>query len=164
MKYEPYVKEDVIRRARIEDSEIKWCKWNDLKEQYSGRKELLKTIKERYPETKIEVEQDFEYFDAKDACVWIDPLDGTNNFVKGNFDCVTTVIGLSIKGESRIGIVHNEFFNVNRDFSILAPRTFFATIEHGAYILEGIDDSISDSHFKRTAKYLQPFNSDQQDN
>jgi len=62
-------------------------------------------------------------------------LDGTNNFIKGNFDCVTTVIGLSINGESRIGIVHNEYFDHKRDRSELVPRTFFATIEHGAYIL-----------------------------
>lgn len=147
MKYEPYVKEDVIRRAREEDPDIAWCQWSELKGQQGKRKEFLKQIKERYPETKIEVETDFEYFESKDACVWIDPLDGTNNFVKGNFDCVTTVIGLAINGESRIGIVHNEYFNVNCDYSLLAPKTFFATIEHGAYILDGSRNDISKTLF-----------------
>ena len=75
------------------------------------RKELLAKIIAENPETQVVADAEFEYFDPSVANVWIDPLDGTNNFVKGNFDCVTTEIGLSIRGESRIGIVHNEYFD-----------------------------------------------------
>ena len=92
--------------------------------------------------SKVVIDGDFEDFDPKEACVWIDPLDGTSNFVKGNFDCVTTEIGLSINGESRIGIVHNEFFDIKGDKSLLIPATFYATIEHGAYALEGSPDDL----------------------
>jgi len=52
---------------------------------------------------------DFETFNTKDAVVWIDPLDGTSDFVKGNLPAVTVLIGLSIKGFSRAGVVHNPF-------------------------------------------------------
>ena len=51
----------------------------------------------------------FEKFNLKDAVVWIDPLDGTSDFVNGNLPAVTVLIGLSINGYSRIGIVHNPF-------------------------------------------------------
>jgi fructose-1,6-bisphosphatase/inositol monophosphatase family enzyme len=85
-------------------------------------------------------------------------LDGTNNFVSGNFDCVTTVIGLSIKGESRIGIVHNEYFDINYDWSLYGPRTFFATLEHGAYYLDGTEDLKSVAHQNRVPNYMIPNN------
>lgn len=65
---------------------------------------LLKTF---MPE---EVSEDvFETFNTKDAVVWIDPLDGTSDFVKGNLPACTVLIGLSINGYSRFGIVHNPF-------------------------------------------------------
>jgi len=38
----------------------------------------------------------FETFKVSDAVVWIDPLDGTSDFVKGTLDAVTVLIGLSI--------------------------------------------------------------------
>lgn len=59
--------------------------------------------------TGVDATKPFTHFSAKDAVVWIDPLDGTSDFVKGNLPAVTVLIGLSIKGESRIGIVHNPF-------------------------------------------------------
>ena len=49
--------------------------------------------------------------------VWIDPLDGTSDFTKGNLSAVTVLIGLSIKGVSRIGIVHSPFFDKHGDGS-----------------------------------------------
>jgi fructose-1,6-bisphosphatase/inositol monophosphatase family enzyme len=106
-----------LKRARKGDLTLKWCNWDILNGKHKERKELLRYIKEQNPETNIVVDDEFEYFDPAEACVWIDPLDGTSNFIKGNFDCVTTVIGLSIRGESRIGIVHNEYFDFNFDRS-----------------------------------------------
>lgn len=51
----------------------------------------------------------FEDFSCDDAICWIDPLDGTSDFVKGNYPAVSVLIGLSIKGVAKIGIVHNVF-------------------------------------------------------
>ena len=51
----------------------------------------------------------FETFNTRDSVIWIDPLDGTNDFVKGNLPAVTVLIGLSINGVSKAGIVHNPF-------------------------------------------------------
>jgi 3'-phosphoadenosine 5'-phosphosulfate (PAPS) 3'-phosphatase len=41
--------------------------------------------------------------------VLVDPLDGTKEFLKGNLSAVTVLIGLSIKGIPKVGIVHNPF-------------------------------------------------------
>jgi 3'(2'), 5'-bisphosphate nucleotidase len=51
----------------------------------------------------------FENFDTNDAIVWVDPLDGTSDFIKGNLPAVTVCIGLSISGKSRAGVVHSPF-------------------------------------------------------
>ena len=56
-----------------------------------------------------EIYPKFDEFQAKDAHVWIDPLDGTKDFVQGNLSAVTVLIGLVIKGCPKIGVVHNPF-------------------------------------------------------
>ena len=42
--------------------------------------------------------EEFSKFNTRDAVVWIDPLDGTSDFVAGNLPAVTVLIGVSIKG------------------------------------------------------------------
>ena len=85
---------------------------------------LIKTYKETGATSDL-----FETFDPSEAVVWIDPLDGTNDFVIGNLSAVTVLIGLSIKGYSRIGIVHNPFSDEDQNLG----RTLFGTIEHGLF-------------------------------
>jgi 3'(2'), 5'-bisphosphate nucleotidase len=63
---------------------------------------------EEYTED-ININTPFETFSTKDAVVWIDPLDGTSDFVNGNLTAVTVLIGVSINNYGRIGIVHNPF-------------------------------------------------------
>lgn len=64
--------------------------------------------------------------------VWIDPLDGTSDFVKGTLTAVTVLIGLSIKGYSRAGVVHQVF----RDGDESKGVTYFGTAEHGVFTLD----------------------------
>lgn len=71
--------------------------------------------------------------------MWIDPLDGTSDFVKGNLPAVTVLIGLSIKDKSRIGIVHNPFSVADREVG----NTFFGTAEHGVFKI------VSDKNFTK---------------
>lgn len=73
----------------------------------------------------------FETFNTKDAVVWIDPLDGTQDFVNGNLTAVTVLIGLSIGEKSRIGIVHKPFSDEDQNKS----KTIFGTGEHGTFIV-----------------------------
>jgi fructose-1,6-bisphosphatase/inositol monophosphatase family enzyme len=82
-----------------------------LNKMHMERKSFIEDyIMKVMPEDGIQqVENPFETFNTNNAVVWIDPLDGTSDFVAGNLPAVTVLIGLSINGSSRIGIVHNPF-------------------------------------------------------
>lgn len=110
--------------------EIKgFIKTNYLNGQHDKRREWIEnTLRSYYGEDEVQIDH-FETFNTKDAVVWIDPLDGTNDFVKGNLPAVTVLIGLSIKDKSRIGIVHNPFSVDDREIG----NTFFGSAEHGVY-------------------------------
>jgi len=56
-----------------------------------------------------EIYEKFEEFSSEDAVLFIDPLDATAEFVKGNIDAVTVLLGLTVKGVPKIGIIHNPF-------------------------------------------------------
>ena len=121
---------------------------------HKKRAEYLEKMRPTYPELAAK-DTLFESFDPKDAVVWIDPLDGTNDFVTGNLPAVTVLIGLSIKGVSRIGIVHNPF---NEDNNALG-RTLFGTIEHGLFKIDYNEANCSgDLYNKRNIEYIEPFN------
>jgi len=121
--YEPMIEPKSIQRDLV--------KQGLLNEFHEKRKDYLETIRATYPEVSPKGVL-FEKFDVKDAVVWIDPLDGTSDFVKGNLSAVTVLIGLSINGISRLGVVHNPF----TDEDPSKGRTLFGTIEHGLLALE----------------------------
>ena len=56
-----------------------------------------------------EIYEKFEEFSSKDAVLFIDPLDATSEFVIGNINAVTVLLGLTVKGIPKIGIIHNPF-------------------------------------------------------
>lgn len=59
------------------------------------------------PETIPEVAKTSEvHFPLADCTLWIDPVDATNCFVRGDFSSVTIIIGLAVRGEARAGVVH----------------------------------------------------------
>jgi len=62
-----------------------------------------------------EIWDKFDEFDPEDATVWIDPLDGTKDFCKGNLSAVTVLIGLAIDGVPKLGVVHNPFKTNDND-------------------------------------------------
>ena len=81
-----------------------------LLEKQNERKDWIKnTLSKHYINELDYTIDDFVEFNTKDAVVWIDPLDGTKDFVSGNLPSVTVLIGLAIKNRSRLGIVHNPF-------------------------------------------------------
>ena len=101
-----------------------------------------------------EILESFESFSTKDAIVWVDPLDGTTEFVNGNLSGVTVLIGLAIGGVPKIGVVHNPYRTNDPKCS---GMTIFGTQEHGSFMLE-TDPSMSDQDLmKRELKYLEPF-------
>ena len=101
-----------------------------------------------------EILKEFDNFNTEKAVVWIDPLDGTSDFVKGNLSAVTVLIGLVIDGVPKIGVVHHPFKTNDNDGQGL---TLYGTQEHGAYQLDFHKDMTPDQLNGRTSNYIQPF-------
>jgi 3'-phosphoadenosine 5'-phosphosulfate (PAPS) 3'-phosphatase len=91
---------------------------------------MEKFIKNPEEAAMFQVTQAFDSFDVTEATVFIDPLDGTKEFLKGNLSAVTVLIGLAINGKSRAGIIHYPFAPENKSVG----KTVFGTMEHGAYV------------------------------
>ena len=102
-----------------------------------------------------EILETFDSFEAKSATVWIDPLDGTSDFVKGNLSAVTVLIGLVIDGLPKIGVVHNPFKTNENDGTGI---TIFGTQEHGAYQLDFNKNQSIEELNNRVPLYIEPFN------
>jgi len=90
--------------------------------------------------------------------VWIDPLDGTSDFVKGNLSAVTVLIGLAIDGIPKIGIVHNPFLNNNNDGK---GMTIFGIQEHGAFQLDFDSTKPRSEQYGREPAYMDPFKNEE---
>jgi 3'-phosphoadenosine 5'-phosphosulfate (PAPS) 3'-phosphatase len=54
--------------------------------------------------------------------VWVDPLDGTNGFCSGDLDEVTILIGLSVDGKPRLGLIGVPYVKDSIDNLIFQPR------------------------------------------
>lgn len=137
---EPAIKPDAITDA------LKQFVTSEFLNKYQAqRKDFIEnSLRQTYPADEVSSEN-FESFNTKDAVVWVDPLDGTSDFVKGNLPAVTVLIGLSINGKSRAGVVHNPFSFVDQSQSL----TYFGTAEHGVYQLNYTNTMSVDDCLKR---------------
>lgn len=46
----------------------------------------------------------------EDVVVWLDPLDGTSEFIKGHLEHVTVLIGIAFQNSPVAGIIHQPYF------------------------------------------------------
>jgi 3'(2'), 5'-bisphosphate nucleotidase len=46
----------------------------------------------------------------EDVVVWVDPLDGTSEFIHGHLEHVTVLIGIAFKDSPIAGIIHQPYF------------------------------------------------------
>ena len=69
-------------------------------------------------------------FYEEDMVIWIDPLDGTQGFVEGHLNHITSMIGLAIDMRPRAGIIHKPFY----DQQLQMQRTYFGTPECGVFV------------------------------
>lgn len=111
-----------------------------MAEQRSQQTELYKTQLEQVLEDESSVAtMDLnpgaytEELRAKDVAVWIDPIDGTRALMDGNLDQVTSLVGITVKGRPRVGIVHKPFANEsNSNLS----RTYVGSTESGLFYFD----------------------------
>ena len=85
--------------------------------------------------------------------MWVDPLDGTKDFVNGNLASVTVLIGLTIDEHSRFGIVHNPFSASDNG----KGATFFGSAEHGCFTVPYEHTMSTEDLLRRPIQYLPPF-------
>ncbi|XP_054153695.1 3'(2'),5'-bisphosphate nucleotidase 1-like [Oppia nitens] len=70
----------------------------------------------------------------EDIVVWVDPLDGTSEYTQGLLDHVTVLIGLSVKGRAIGGVIHQPFYNFDKENdSTKLGRTIWGLVGLGAY-------------------------------
>jgi len=87
--------------------------------------------------------------------VWIDPLDGTSDYCRGNISAVTVLIGLTIRDKSRAGVVHMPF-SALPDKS--KGKTLFGTGEHGMFSVEYTANMKAKDMAARKPHYHAPYN------
>lgn len=131
-----------------------FIKTDFLTQSYEGRRDWIESQLRQHYDLRDIAEDKFATFSTKDACVWIDPLDGTSDFVKGNLPAVTVLIGLSICNRSRLGIVHKPFIRDNEELG----KTVFGSAEHGVFSVDYDRRQTIDEQLSREINYLEPFN------
>lgn len=89
-------------------------------------RKLWPTIKivgeETCSDIKTDVEPSLDYYldcpemykdiNVKDLCVFIDPLDGTKEFLNGNLQAVLILIGISYKGQAIAGVMNRTYGDI----------------------------------------------------
>ncbi len=89
-----------------------------------------------YPEVRedlldeLEVEGANEPIDYESLMLFIDPVDGTNEFTKARIESVTVLLGLSNQGKPQYGVVQSV-----RDWDLKQPVTRFGGQGMGVYRL-----------------------------
>ncbi|MCP4666550.1 MAG: inositol monophosphatase, partial [Deltaproteobacteria bacterium] len=75
-----------------------------------SEKSILEAIGSRFPQDNILSEESGRHGKVSDRTWFVDPLDGTINFVHG-FPFFAVSIALEIKGQIVLGVVYNPFMN-----------------------------------------------------
>jgi len=87
-------------------------------------------------------------YSAKDIAVWIDPIDGTKALAEGDLEHVTNLIGITVRGRPKVGVMHKPF-SKNR----AETRTYVGSVESGLFYF---DHSTTDSTTSKP-NYVPPF-------
>jgi len=64
--------------------------------------------------------------------VWVDPLDGTQEFTQGLLDHVTVLIGIAVDSKSVAGVIHQPYYNYkDTTAGAVLGRTFYGMVGAG---------------------------------
>ena len=114
--------DDIESAVKPEELNDEWIKIELLENALQKRIEFNQYMRDTvYGD---EILESFSQFSTEKAVVWIDPLDGTKEFINGNLSAVTVLIGLAIDGKPKLGVVHHPFKSNENDGN---GMTLFAT-------------------------------------
>jgi 3'(2'), 5'-bisphosphate nucleotidase len=147
--------ESAVKPEELTADVLDFIKTQKMMEKQKERLPFIADLhaKDIYTEDEI-ASAPFETFNTKGAVVWIDPLDGTSDYCRGNIGAVTVLIGLTINDKSRAGVVHMPF-SALPDKS--QGRTLFGTGEHGMYSVQYTADMQTKDMVARVAEYSAPY-------
>ena len=93
-------------------------------------------------------------YNTKDIAVWIDPIDGSKALADGDLEHVTNLIGITVRGRPKVGVMHKPF-SKNR----AETRTYVGSVEAGLFYFDhsGTDCSTSKPN------YVPPFSNKKED-
>lgn len=79
--------------------------------------------------------KEYESVKEEDVTIWVDPLDGTSEFVKGvSYEHVTVLIGISVNGKSVAGVINQPFYEQkDNDEDSTAGRTMWGLVGLGCF-------------------------------
>lgn len=67
-------------------------------------------------------------YEAKEICVWIDPLDCTQGFINERKHEVTILVGISYKGRPICGIIGHPY-KPSKKMSVYSPSVYYGSTE-----------------------------------
>jgi 3'(2'), 5'-bisphosphate nucleotidase len=73
--------------------------------------------------------ESFKSIEEKDLVVWVDPLDGTSEYVHGFLEHVTVLIGISFRESAIGGIIHQPYYKCSTSGKL--GRTIWGVKELG---------------------------------
>lgn len=87
-----------------------------------------------------------------EVAFWIDPIDGSKGMSEGHTSHVTSLIGVTVNGRPKFGIVHKPFHQGESQ-----GRTYVGNVESGLFLFEHVfnGNDVIDSE----ATYVPPFSS-----
>jgi len=98
-----------------------------------------------------------------DTCLWIDPLDGTKEFVLGNLENVTVLIGITVNDTPIAGVIHSPFVGETGRLTYGAVGVGVygecdpaATAQHEELVVVANARSIEHSRFKAAVERIEP--------
>lgn len=77
---------------------------------------------------KLNCPEEFQSVNENDVVVWVDPLDGTNEYTQGLVEHVTVLIGVAIRNRAVAGVIHQPYFNHKGD---IVGRTLWGILGVG---------------------------------
>jgi len=102
---------------------------------------LVRRLREAFPNDGVVAEESPDQSDAlrRGRCWYIDPLDGTKEFVKKNGE-FSVMIGLAVEGEAKLGVVYRPVGD--RLYRGVVGDSAFVDIGNRTFALRGTDTSV----------------------
>ena len=85
-----------------------------------------------------------------DLVFYIDPIDSTSSFIKKNYKPATVMIGLTLRGEPLMGILHYFFWEGNNN----STKTVFNIPKKGVFEFNLDNDIMNQFNFKKNENEL----------